>query len=466
MRQEGFCTGKFQHSQSIIVSPMSALSYLVAIVGAGPAGLFAARKLAEHGVRVVLFNRDVKPGGLAEYGIYPDKLKMKRALREQFRQILSSPLIDYYGNVTVCSEGSVTLEVLLSAFHAVLVATGAQGTKWLRVPGETLPGVYHAKNFVYHYNRLPPFSQRNFLIGRRVAIVGGGNVMIDVARYLIRERKVDEVVAVVRRGPAEVKFSRKELGAIAANLDLQAIHNEFARLDPILKAVGQDGEVIRQTFLMTRKDALPPVSDTRFRFEFLASPVRVLGDLIHGVSALKVEENVLVRVGDQVKARGTSLTRHIEVDTVIFAVGDTVERAFCLPVYGDVYATTPAPRFPIRGISFEACNPDMHQPAEGVFLAGWARQPSTGQVGYAKLDSEMAVEAILRYLQTQRPIPQADVFLRQFDRRLEEIQRPLVRKTDLTNLEEAERARAAQLSVEDFKFPTNEEMFAAMGLSS
>lgn len=443
---------------------MSHASYLVAIVGAGPAGLFAARKLAEHGVRVVLFNRDVKPGGLAEYGIYPDKLKMKRALRDQFRQILSSPLIDYYGNVTVCNEGSVTLEVLLSVFHAVLITTGAQGTKWLRVPGETLPGVYHAKNLVYHYNRLPPFSQRNFLIGQRVAIIGGGNVMVDVARYLIRERKVDEVVAVIRRGPAEVKFSRKELATIAANFDIQAIDNEFVRLAPVLKEVGQNSEQIKQDLLAVREEALPPVSETRFRFEFLASPVRVMGDLIHGISALKVEENRLVQVNGQIKARGTSLTRQIEADTVIFAVGDTVERAFCLPVYGDVYATTPAPRFPVRGVSFEACNPDMHQPIDGVFLAGWARQPSTGQVGYAKLDGEMAAEAILQYLQTRQPQQDVEMFLRQFDRRLEEIQQPLVRKTDLPKLEAAERAMAVQFAVEDFKFSTNEEMFAAMGL--
>ncbi len=443
---------------------MSDSSYLVAVVGAGPAGLFAARRLAEHGVHVVLFNRDVKPGGLAEYGIYPGKLKMKRALREQFRQILASPRVDYYGNVTVCGENGVTLEVLLSVFHAVLVTTGAQGTKWLHVPGETLPGVYHAKNLVYHYNRLPPFSQRNFLIGQRVAIVGGGNVMLDVARYLIREKKVAEVVAVIRRGPAEVKFSLKELEAIAANLDPQALEEEFARLEPLLRAVGQDRQTIQQRFLATRANALPAVSDTRFRFEFLASPVRVMGDLINGISALKVENNELVLADGQVKARGTSITRQIEADTVIFAVGDTVERMFCLPVYGDVYATSPNPRFPIQGISFEACNPDMRQPVEGVFLAGWARQPSTGLVGYAKHDGEMAAEAIRQYLQTRAPFQNVEALLRRFDRRLEEIQQPLVRKTDLPRLEAAERQQAERLGVEDFKFATNEEMFAAMGL--
>ena len=87
--------------------------YMVAVIGSGPAGLFAARRLAEGGARVILFNRDVKPGGLAEYGIYWDKYKMKQGLRNQFKQILASPLIDYYGNVTVCCGGNITLEDLL-----------------------------------------------------------------------------------------------------------------------------------------------------------------------------------------------------------------------------------------------------------------------------------------------------------------------------------------------------------------
>lgn len=444
---------------------MEDLKYLVAVVGAGPAGLYAARKLAEGGARVMLFNRDIKPGGLAEYGIYWDKYKMKQGLRNQFHMILDNPHINYYGNVSVCSSGSIVLEDLLeSGFQAVLVTTGAQGTKWLRLPGENLPGVYHAKNIVFHYNLLPPFSGKKYLLGKRVAVVGAGNVMMDIAHYLIRDRKVEEVVAVVRRGPAEIKFTRKEMEAVAANLDLQALEAEFARLAPIMQSVGQDPTLARAAFTDALPKAIAPNSQTRFRFEFLASPVRVLGDWMGGVNGLKVEENTLVNSDGKVKARGTGTTHQINADSVIFAIGDTVDKQFCMPVFNDAYLTVEKARFPVDGLSYEAFNPDTNQPIDRVFLAGWARQASTGLVGYARRDGENAAQAILAYLQTQPVMPDLDAIVSKFDQRLHETHEQLVDKTHLEKLEEVEAKEATRLELEEYKFPTNEEMLAAMGL--
>lgn len=439
--------------------------YLVAVIGAGPAGLFASRKLAENGARVILFNRDIKPGGLAEYGIYPDKLKMKHGLRNQFRQILADGRIDYFGNVTVCSGGSIVLaDLLVSGFQAVLVTTGAQGTKWLRLPGENLPGVYHAKTLVYHYNLLPPFSQKKYLLGRRVAVVGAGNVMMDIARYLIRARKVDEVIAVVRRGPAEIKFARKEMEGLAANLDLAALEAEFARVAPIMHAAGQDVAPARAAFTDALPKAVPPVSSTRFRFEFLASPMRVLGDWMNGVQGLKVEENTLVAVDGTVKARGAGVSRQIEADTVVFAIGDTVDRDFCIPVFNDAYVTAKAPRFPVEGISFEAFDPDTNRPVERVFLAGWARQASTGLVGYARKDGELAASAMLQFLAAQSPMRDAAEVAGRFIARLEETHQRVVAKPHLAILEQAEQLERNAAETDEFKFASNEEMFHVMGL--
>jgi ferredoxin--NADP+ reductase len=438
--------------------------YMVAIVGAGPAGLYAARKLAEGGAHVLLFNRDIKPGGLAEYGIYPDKLKMKQGLRTQFQQILDLPPIDYFGNVTVCCGGNIVLEDLLeSGFQAVLITTGAQGTKWLRLPGENLPGVYHAKNLVFHYNLLPPFSEKKYLLGNRVAVVGAGNVMMDVAHYLVRDRKVNEVIAVVRRGPGDVKFTRKEMETVARNLDLAALETEFARVAPIMQAAGQDPVASKAAFLDALPKALEPVSQTRFRFEFLASPVRVLGDWMNGVNALKVEENTLVGMDGNVKARGTGNTRQIDADTIIFAIGDTVDKDFCIPVFNDAYVSAPLPRFPVESVSYEAFNPDTNQPIERVFLAGWARQASTGLVGVARRDGERAAEAVLQFLRSQGPMRDLENVVEKFEQRLVETHERVVDKAHLAKLSAAETAKAQELGADDFKFATNDEMFTAMG---
>jgi len=438
--------------------------YMVAVVGAGPAGLYAARKLAQGGARVVLFNRDIKPGGLAEYGIYWDKFKMRQGLHTQFNQILGLPQIDYFGNVTVCCGGNIVLEDLIeSGFQAVLVTTGAQGTKWLRLPGENLPGVYHAKNIVFHYNLLPPFGGKKYLLGKRVAVVGAGNVMMDIAHYLIRDCKVDEVIAVVRRGPAEVKFTRKEMESVAANLDPALLDAEFTRVAPILLAAGQDPLAVKAAFTDARPKALEPVSQTCFHFEFLATPVRIMGDWMSGVTGLKVEENTLVAKDGNVKARGTGNTHQVDADTVIFAIGDTVDRDFCVPIFNDAYMTVTEPRFPVDHLSYEAFNPDSNQPIERVFLAGWARQASTGLVGYARRDGENAAEAMLAYLQTQLPMRDLDNVVEKFIQRLEETHQRIVDKTHLAKLEETEKAEAQKRGVEEFKFPTNDEMFTAMG---
>src|SRR5260370_18545089 len=194
--------------------------HLVTVIGAGPAGLFATRALAAQGSRVVLINGDVKPGGLAEYGIFLNKYKMKGGLRRQFQKILSDARVTYLGQVTVSEGGDLTVEALAGmGFDALVFAIGAQGTKYLGIEGERLPGAYHAKDLVYHYNRLPPFSEQPFPIGRRVAIVGVGNVMVDIANYCAHFCDVDEVVAVARRGPSEKGYYDREVQDVEDALD-------------------------------------------------------------------------------------------------------------------------------------------------------------------------------------------------------------------------------------------------------
>ncbi|MEK7830659.1 MAG: FAD-dependent oxidoreductase, partial [Acidobacteriota bacterium] len=110
---------------------------LVLVVGAGPAGIYGVRKLAEAGHEVIILNRDIKPGGLVEYGIYFNKHKLKEGVRKQFRQILADPRIHYVGHVKIGQQADVTLDEVRDLLKpsAIVVAAGAQGTKALGIPG-------------------------------------------------------------------------------------------------------------------------------------------------------------------------------------------------------------------------------------------------------------------------------------------------------------------------------------------
>lgn len=426
---------------------------LIAVVGAGPAGLFGARELANQGHHVILFNRDVKPGGLAEYGIFPTKHIMKEGLRKQFRQILDNPNIDYIGNLTVGTQGDLTLDDLRALnFDAILVTAGAQGTKWLGLPGEHLQGVYHAKDVVYFYNQLPPFAQKTFFFGRRCAIVGAGNVMVDIAHYLIRHAKVEEVIAIVRRGPAEVKFDKKEMEHIIANLDVEALDAEIARVTPVMQAVGQDPAAARASILEALPKADPKLSDTRFRFEFLASPVQMLGDENDRLTRIEVEDNILALKDGDTKARGTGNKRFIDVETVIFAIGDRVDETFGLPVEWNEFVKNPQPLHPIEGVSYES-------EGEGMFVGGWSRQASNGLVGYARKDGINAARAVLQYLEGRTSGGGSREAVLD---RVAGLNKRIVTKEDIKRLESVEAAEAAKRGLEEFKFAANEEMLAAI----
>lgn len=434
-------------------------SHYVAVIGAGPAGLFAARDLALQGNRVVLINRDIKPGGLAEYGIYPEKHTMKNGLRKQFSQVLSSAGITYFGNVTIGKEGDLRLQDLRDlGFQAILVTAGAQGTKWLGLPGEELQGVYHAKDVVYFYNKLPPYSQWAFHFGRRCAIVGAGNVMVDVARYLIREIKADEVVSVVRRGPAEVNFTKEEMKHIVANLDVDAFEAELARVRPALEAIGQDLDLGRQKALEALPKADPKMSNTRFRFEFLSSPTRMLGEG-GKLKQLEVEDNILTLKDGVVKARGTGNKRLLDVDTVIFAIGDRVDESFGLPVDASEFVKHPVPRYPMDGLSYEAFDPATGLPISDVFMGGWSRHASNGLVGLARKDGTNAAKVVSQYLET---LPLVSPDLAALDATLNALPKQVITIDELRKLESVEQAEAEKRGLPEFKFASNEEMLQAI----
>lgn len=428
--------------------------FSVAVIGAGPAGIFGARELANNNVQVTLFNRDVKAGGLAEYGIYLEKHTMKEGLRKQFRQALELNNINYYGNVTVALSGDFTLDQIRAmGFDAVLVTAGAQGTKSLGLPGEDLEGVYHAKDIVYQYNKLPPFSLRNSRFGKRCAIIGAGNVMVDIARYLINYQGVEEVTAVVRRGPAEVNFTREEMKHLISYLDLDDFEQEMKRILPALEAIRQDPEIGRRKVLDALSKADPKAGDAKFHFDFLASPAGMIGE--NGqLTRLEVEENVLVERDGKTSAKGTEVKRTLDVDAVIFAIGDQVDANFGLPVKWGEFVKNEDPKFPMDGNSYESS-------IEGVFVGGWSRKASEGLVGYARKDGTNAAKAVLQYLKTKTP---SNINPALVAEKMKSLSKPVITTEDLKRLEAVEAEEANKRGLEEFKFASNEEMLQALGL--
>lgn len=436
----------------------------VVVIGAGPAGLYATEELANQGFQVALINRDIKPGGLAEYGIYKDKHKMKAGLRRQFRKILDRPNVHYFGHVTVGENDTLTLDQLQQmGFAATLVTVGAQGTKWLGLPGEELKQVYHAKDLVYHYNKLPPFSTREYPIGRRVAIIGVGNVMVDIAHWLIRDLHVDEVIAVARRGLAEVKFTKKEMQHIASNLDLEAFDAEVERIEPRMKALDQDIPAAREFVLSALKRADPAVSDSRFRFAFLSSPTKILGDDSGNVRGLEVADTELFpREDGRTGVKPTGTSRVLDVDTVVFAIGDTIDNSFGLPVKWSAFACSPDPCYPINGISFEAYDPETEQPIPQVFIAGWSREASSGLVGTARKDGVQAAQATAQFVSAQPPAANPIDAVCVLEEMLQAKGTQYVDKEKWLKLEAAEAQVAADRDLPEYKFGSDEEMLAVI----
>jgi ferredoxin/flavodoxin---NADP+ reductase len=438
-------------------------NYLVAVVGAGPAGLYAAKQLVGQGAYVFLFNRDIKPGGLAEYGIYPDKHKMKDGLRAQFRQILAHPQVEYFGNILIGNHGDLRLEDLREmGFQALLVTVGAQDTKWLGLPGESIEGVYHAKDIVYYYNRLPPYSQQPYQIGKRVVIVGMGNVMLDIAHWLVYEKQVNQIIALARRGPSEVKFIKEELEYVVANLDLLGLDKELKNISSVIQSDGQSAAQLKEMVNAALKKAPETNSKTNFSLKFLVSPKRILGDASGRVCGLVLENNTLVAHNGEIKARGLGTIQTLDVDTVIFAIGDKVDTNIGLPIDGNEYLKNPLPRFPVNGLSYELCDHVSGCALEGTFVAGWSRKASIGLVGIAHKDGMNGAKVVMAYLQT---LPTIDALpLNEIHERLNQVPKALVTKADLDRLEAVERSEAEARALEEYKFASNEDMLKAAGL--
>ncbi|MDY6846265.1 MAG: FAD-dependent oxidoreductase, partial [Chloroflexota bacterium] len=345
--------------------------FLVAVIGAGPAGMYASQYLARKGVEVVLFNREIKPGGLVEYGIYPSKHKLRMGLISQFKRILEMPNVHYLGNVRVGQFGDIRVDQLReSGVDAFMVTTGAQVNTSLDLPGEDLKGVYHASDIVFHYNRMPRYANKRLNIGSDVAVIGVGNVMLDIVHYFKQLGRTYTVTAYARRGPTHVKFDKKSLEPVAGCLDCEAIKKAVDEASPEVEKIDEDIDAYYALLKSARARAQDCHGKLKLRMRFLLSPKALIGDSEGRVKEIRFERNQLIRQSDRILPKGTGVMERVSVDTVIFSVGSRVDAGFGLPVAHGNYITSQKPRFPIDGISYEVYDEDLCSNCVDVFVSG------------------------------------------------------------------------------------------------
>jgi ferredoxin--NADP+ reductase len=438
-------------------------SHVIILVGAGPAGMAVASTLAKAGHEVIILNRDIKFGGLAEYGIFPAKLKLRGGLKKQYWELLERPNVHYFGNVSIGKGKDLTVEEVRElGASAVVFSIGAQGTKAIGVEGDSAKGVFHAKDVVYHFNRLPGFGDRPFEMGKHVGIIGAGDVMVDISHWLVRYKKVERVTAIVRRGPAERKYNPKEIRAVCANMDVDGITKEVARIKDRLAAVGQNADEILKGLTDEFTKCEPKVSDTKMGFKFLASPKRILVDENNRVRGLEMEDNKLEPKGTDTAAVGLKQYYEFPCDSVIFAVGDKVDETVGLPYKSGIFVTNPnkTDNDPDDAL-FQAYDESTGKIVDGVFLAGWARKASEGLVGIAKRDGDWCAEVVSRYLTTKTSgsHPGAKVVLDKLTSLLKTHMSHAVDKTGLRILESIEKRHKGMTDcIGEFKYSSNQEM--------
>lgn len=375
----------------------------VVVVGAGPAGLYAARKLAHHGVQVFLLNRDLLPGGLAEYGIHGERTRFKRGLRAQFTSLLQDPHVTYYGGVEVGVSCALSLAELLSLpVDAILFTHGAQHSAPFSLPGADVEGVWSAKALLYHYAQLPAFAQeRQPVLGKRIGLVGQQDVLFELLGWLLGQQGVEELhlihegLAPWRQVDGARGGSMLQLGHVAHAVDTEAFAYELARLEATLQKLGEEAHAWKKAIatLKTRSSAIA-TTGAQVHLHFLSSP-KELHAAQGQPTGLTVVRNDCALQGDSLTLQPTAQTALLPIDMLIHATEDRSDPALELPAGAE------------GGYAFSW---PQHQDAPPCFVAGWARSAAYGiNVGRARLEGEGAAKAILAALSNHAPREEQDV---------------------------------------------------------
>ncbi|MBM7787766.1 FAD-dependent oxidoreductase [Tenggerimyces flavus] len=367
----------------------------IAIVGAGPAGIYAADSLERSGVPVSVdvLEHLATPYGLVRYGVAPDHPKT-RTIAAVLGRMLDAPQVRFLGNVAYGTE--IDLATLRRHYDAVIYAVGAADGRRLGIPGEDLPGSLSATAFVEWYNDHPhcTVDVDHLLEANAVAVIGAGNVAIDVARVLLasRERlakgdvsdevldalhqaKVEDVHLIARRGPVEAKFTTLELR------ELGHLEGVDVRVDPADIPADDPPDAprrVRTNLAVFRDWATRPATDAprRLHLHFWRRPVEIRGDE-HGITEVVLD-------GQETLA----------VQAILAAVGYKGRPLADLP-FDEQTGTLPNREGRVVDENGEVI--------PGVYAAGWIKRGPSGVIGTNKADAAETVRALLADLPTLTP---------------------------------------------------------------
>ncbi|MBK7765051.1 MAG: FAD-dependent oxidoreductase [Sulfuritalea sp.] len=375
---------------------MSSKPLHIGIVGAGPSGCYLADALGRKlpGARIDIFDRLPTPFGLVRGGVAPDHQGTKNIAR-QFERTLGKDGVRFLGNIAVGRD--ISYEELKAACDVLVIAIGALEDRRLGIPGEQLDAVYGSGQFVAWYNGIPDGRELNpKLDGKSLAIIGNGNVALDIARLLAKTpdelansdlcaharaafeaSRIEDIWLIGRRGPLEASFTTAELAEFG-DLSRVATLVDPAQLPAVLsnaleaeqrKLAEKNREVLRAYAARGEQRERP----LRLHFVFHAAPLAILGEgrarelLLQGT---RVENAQAVPAGESFS---------IPADTVISAIG---------------YRSTPFPGLPfdpLRGVVANA----QGRVEPGVYAAGWCKRGPQGVIPANRADSLAVAELIL-----------------------------------------------------------------------
>ncbi|WP_413318463.1 FAD-dependent oxidoreductase [Agrococcus sp. 1P02AA] len=376
----------------------------IAVVGAGPAGIYAAdilkKSAAETGrdVFIDLFEQLPAPYGLVRYGVAPDHPRIKGIIAA-LREVLEAGVVRLFGNVRFGED--ITVEDLERLYHGVIFATGATKDAPLDIPGIDLEGSYGAADFVSWYDGHPDVPREWPLEAREIAVIGNGNVALDVARMLVKHPEdllptevpanvvdgleaspVTDVHVFGRRGPLHVKFTPLELRELGELRDVDMIlHDDDFGVDPDEETLKQNKQILVISRVLDQwRQRETGAASRRLHLHFWSKPDGVLGE-DGRVAALRVERT---KPGEQ-GLETTGELREIPVQAVYRAVG---------------YFSSPLPGVPfdeLRGVipNIAGRVQDGTRPMPGMYATGWIKRGPVGLIGHTKSDAKETIEQLL-----------------------------------------------------------------------